>query len=202
MTELVVATQNKKKLEEIKELLKDLDLKITSLQDYPKAPGIEEDGRTFEHNAIKKAATIVLYTQKLVLGEDSGLEVKVLKNAPGVFSARFSGPQATDKKNNQKLLRCLKNIPFDQRQARYHCCAALVGPEGIIGVAKGSCSGVMALRSSGHHGFGYDPLFFLPQYQKTFGQLDPAIKSQISHRARALKKCRHLLKTYLESHQK
>src|SRR3989338_1187705 len=113
--ELVVATKNKKKLKEIKELMQDLNLKILSLENFPKAPKIIEDGKTFDQNAMKKAATIAIYTKKLTLGEDSGLEVKALKNKPGVYSSRFAGESATDKKNNLKLLRLLRGVPLKKR---------------------------------------------------------------------------------------
>jgi len=196
--ELIVATTNKGKLREIKDLLKDLPLMIRSLADFPDAPKIIEDGHTFIQNALKKAATIALYTGKLTLGEDSGLEVKALENKPGIYSARFSGPNATDKKNNQKLLRSLRGVPFDQRQARYRCSAALVDSEGIIDVVDRRCSGLITFRSKGKNGFGYDPLFFLPRYNKTFGELDPSIKAKISHRARALAKIKKSLQKYLK----
>ena len=199
MFELVVATKNKGKLSEIKDLLKDLDIKITSLIDYPDAPQIVEDGRTFAQNALKKAATIALYTRKLTLGEDSGLQVKALNNQPGIYSARFSGAGATDKKNNQKLLRLLRVVPPHRREARYRCYAALVNGRGIIHLASGSCSGVIASRSKGRNGFGYDPLFLVPSYQKTFGQLDPAVKARISHRAMALRKTRKILQQYFQN---
>jgi len=198
MKELVIATKNKGKLREIKELLKDFDLKITSLADYPDAPVIEEDGRTFNQNALKKAATIAMYTKKLTMGEDSGLQVRALGNKPGLYSARFAGEGATDRKNNLKLLRSLKNVPLKKRQARYRCSAALVDGKKIIDVVSGSCDGIIINRSRGHNGFGYDPLFLIPQYDKTFGELDSAIKSKISHRARALKKVKTVLKKYLK----
>ena len=194
MRELLVATQNKKKLEEIKDLLKDLDLKITSILDYPGLPAIEEDGESFSANSIKKAATIALYTKKLTLGEDSGLEVRALGNQPGIYSARFSGAGATDQKNNRKLLRMLKGVPWKKRQARYRCFAALVDGKRIIDVVGGSCRGWITFRSKGKNGFGYDPLFFIPQFQKTFGVLSPEIKAGISHRSRALKKIKAILK--------
>ena len=212
MTELIIATTNPGKLREIRELLKDLDLKITSLSDYPGAPKVEEDGKNFAQNALKKAATIALYTGKLTLGEDSGLEVKALGNKPGIYSARFSGATATDKKNNAKLLRSLRGVLLKKRQARYRCFAALVdgqpacpaerdllGRTGrrIIDVVSGSCAGFIALRGRGKNGFGYDPLFFLPRYNKTFGELDPAIKARISHRAKALSKVKKVLKKYI-----
>lgn len=237
MQELIIATTNPGKLREIRELLKDLNLKITSLSDYPDAPKVEEDGKNFAQNALKKAATIALYAGKLTLGEDSGLEVKVLDNKPGIYSARFSGTGATDKRNNAKLLRVLRGVPLRKRQARYRCFAALVdggaprieacGPvhcgiprggiptgtpsiphlkmgafrrrgKGVIDVVSGSCAGVIALKGKGNNGFGYDPLFFLPRCNKTFGELDPAIKAKISHRARALQKIKKVLRKYLQ----
>ncbi|MDD3374447.1 MAG: RdgB/HAM1 family non-canonical purine NTP pyrophosphatase [Candidatus Omnitrophica bacterium] len=200
MRELLIATNNQKKLKELKELLSDLPLRITSLKDYKNMPKIEEDGKTFSQNALKKASTISIYTKKLVMGEDSGLEVKALNNCPGVFSARFSGANATDKKNNLKLLRSLNKVPLKERQARYRCCVALTDQNGIVGVVSGSCSGIISLRSKGRNGFGYDPLFLISRYRKTFGELDPCIKSKISHRARALKKFKFIIKKYLESH--
>jgi len=195
--ELIVATTNQGKLREIKELLTDLHLTITSLTDYPDAPEIIEDGLTFSQNALKKAATIALYTRKLTLGEDSGLEVKALGNQPGIYSARFSEPNATDRKNNLKLLRSLHGLPLNCRQAQYHCSAALVDGEGIINVVSGRCTGVITHRPKGKNGFGYDPLFYIPRYNKTFGELEPSIKAKISHRARALAKIKKTLQSYL-----
>jgi XTP/dITP diphosphohydrolase len=175
-----------------------MDFTITSLADYPDAPEIVEDGMTFAQNAIKKAATIALYTGKLTLGEDSGLEVRALGNRPGIYSARFSGPGANDRKNNLKLLRSLRGVPIKQRQARYRCYAALVDGKRIVDVVNAQCGGLIAPRAKGGNGFGYDPLFFLPRYGKTFGELDPAIKAAISHRARAMKKIKHALRKYLK----
>ena len=197
MLELLIATRNQGKMWEIRDLLKDLPLKITSLDDYSDLPEIVEDGTTFADNALKKAATISQYTKKLVLGEDSGLEVKALRNRPGVYSARYSGDNATDKKNNLKLLRELRGVALRKRQARYRCFAALTDAKGIVAVVSGSCHGVIALRSAGGNGFGYDPLFFIPQFQKTFGQLDLSVKAQLSHRARAMKKVKKVLQGYL-----
>ena len=196
MKEIIVATKNQGKLREIRSLLEDLGFKVTSLSDYPQAPEIVEDGKTFAQNAIKKAVTIAFYTKKLVMGEDSGIEIKALQNRPGIYSARYSGENATDRKNNLKLLRELKNIPMAKRQARYRCFIALVDSKGFLKVISGSCSGLIAKRHFGKNGFGYDPLFFIPRYNKTFGELDPAIKAQISHRARALKKVKKVLQEY------
>ena len=199
MIELLVATRNQGKLREIKFLLRDFNLKITSLADYKNMPAIEEDGKTFQQNALKKATTMALYTKKLTLGEDSGLEVKALQNAPGVHSARYAGEKATDPKNNAKLLKALRGIPLKKRQARYRCVAALADGKRIVDVVSGSCNGVIALKAKGKNGFGYDPLFLIPKFTKTFGELDPAIKSTMSHRACALNKIKKSLKKYLRS---
>lgn len=199
MIELLIATKNPGKLREIRELLKDYPFKITSLADYPDAPEIVEDGKTFAQNALKKAATIALYTGKLTMGEDSGIQVKALHNRPGIYSARYSGPNATDEKNNRKMLRELKGIAMSKCQARYQCWVALVDKKGIIDVISGSCGGLIATEPRGANGFGYDPLFLIPRYGKTFGELDPSIKKAISHRARALKKLKKTLKKYLKA---
>ncbi len=198
MLELLIATKNQGKLREIRDLLKDLDIKITSLADYPNCPEIVEDGKTFAQNALKKAATIAMYKQKLVMGEDSGLEVKALGNRPGIYSARYSGAKATDRKNNLKLLRELKKVPLKKRQARYRCCAALVDAKGIVDVVSGSCSGIITTKHYGQNGFGYDPLFLIPKYGQTFGQLPLEVKAKMSHRAKALKKLRKALLKYLQ----
>ncbi len=197
MKELLIATRNKKKLEEIRDLLKGLNLKITSLADYKNLPEIEEDGKTFNANAIKKAATIAIFTKKLTMGEDSGLEVQALGNKPGIYSARYSGEGATDPKNNRKLLKALKGFPLKKRQARYRCSVALVDAKGLVDVVSGSCRGIIDTKEKGKNGFGYDPLFLIPQFQKTFGELPAEVKSKISHRARALKKFKRVIEKYL-----
>ena len=201
MLELVIATKNQGKLREIRELLQDFDVNVTSLADYPDAPEIIEDGKTFTQNAVKKATVIASYTGKLTIGEDSGLQVKALNNRPGVYSARYSGEGASDQKNNLKLLRELRGVALKKRQARYRCFVALADKGGLIDVVSGSCGGLIATRHFGKNGFGYDPLFFIPRYKKTFGELDPTIKAQMSHRANAFKKLQNILKArFLKSH--
>jgi len=197
MRELVVATKNKGKLREIKELLAGVNVIITSLADYPGAPEIIEDGATFQENALKKAVIIAAYTNQLTMGEDSGLEVEALNNAPGIYSARFSGENATDESNNQKLMAELKGVPLEKRGARYRCSIALVDDEETIGLVEGECSGVITTGARGTNGFGYDPYFLIPKYNKTFGELDPSIKAKMSHRAHALQALRQTLKEYL-----
>jgi XTP/dITP diphosphohydrolase len=196
--ELVVATKNKKKLQEIKEILKEADLKITSLADYPRVPGIIENGRTFKENAAKKARKIARFTGKLTLGEDSGLCVDALGGKPGIYSSRFSGRDKDDRKNNLKLLKLLGKLSPAKRKAHYCCAVALADKKGLVGVVEGKCYGSIGLRMKGTSGFGYDPLFISPGYKKTFAELGPRIKHQISHRFRALKKAKVLLATYLK----
>lgn len=197
--ELVVATRNKKKLQEIKDLLANLPLEVICLSDIPNAPVIEEDGKSFMENAIKKAATIAMFTKKLTLGEDSGLEVKALKKRPGIYSSRFSGKNANDKKNNLKLLRLLRNTPLKKRIAQYKCAVAIADAHKLVGVVQGSCKGLIGFRSKGKSGFGYDPLFIIPKYNKTFAQLGLEIKHKMSHRAKALQKAKKIILNYLET---
>lgn len=203
--ELVVATKNRKKLEEIKHILKGLNLKITSLENYPGAPKIIENGKTFRANAVKKATKIARFTKILTLGEDSGLCVEALGGLPGVYSARFAGRPAcrtgrnkSDLQNNLKLLRSLRGLPLSKRKAHYICAVAVADTSGLIDVVEGRCRGVIGFEFKGSHGFGYDPLFVIEKYKKTFAELGPRIKHKMSHRYLALVKIRHLLEKYIE----
>ena len=194
MKELIVASRNKGKVREIMELLAGLPYKVSSLLDYPHIPEIIEDGKTYRANALKKARAVALATGKMAMSDDSGIEVKALGNAPGIYSARFAGEGASEKARNQKLFAMLKNVPMAKRQARYRCVIALVDAKGQeLGVVQGTCGGYIATSEQGTNGFGFDPLFLLKRYNKTFGQLPPELKAKISHRARALKKFRLLL---------
>jgi XTP/dITP diphosphohydrolase len=197
--ELIVATQNKKKLQEIKDILSDLRFHIVSLADFPRIPRIVENGATFRENAIKKAVASARFYGRLSMGEDSGLCVNALKGAPGVRSARFSGADKSDEKNNAKLLRLLAGLPMKDRRAHYTCAVALADASGLIGVVEGRCSGRIAYEPAGTSGFGYDPLFMIPRYKKTFGQLGDKIKHTMSHRSRALSKFRRLIEKYIEN---
>ena len=195
--ELIVATKNKKKLLEIKTILKGLNLKIFSLLDLKQSIRIVENGKTFKENAIKKAVKVASLTGKLTLGEDSGLCVDYLKGAPGVRSSRFAGKNKSDAQNNQKLLRLLEGVSLGKRNAHYVCAVALADKDGLIKVVEGKCFGKIDFSCKGKNGFGYDPLFYLPKYKKTFGQLSEKIKHRISHRYHALKKARKIIKNYL-----
>jgi XTP/dITP diphosphohydrolase len=192
--ELIVASRNKGKVREIIELLSNLPYKVTSLLEYPHIPEIIEDGKTYRANALKKARAVALATGKMAISDDSGIEVKALGNAPGIYSARFAGEGASEKARNKKLFKMLKNVPMSKRQARYRCVIALVNAKGQeLGMVQGTCSGYVTTKDIGTNGFGFDSLFLLKRYNKTFGQLPPELKAKISHRARALKKFRLLL---------
>ncbi len=196
--ELIVATRNKKKLKEIRQIWKGLKIRLSSLEDYPSAPRIIEDGKTFKENAIKKAVKIARFSGKLAMGEDSGLCVDALGGEPGIYSSRFSGKDKSDLKNNLKLLRLLGDMPLKKRRAHYVCAVALADKDGVVGVVQGRCPGCIGFEMQGHAGFGYDPLFIVPAYKKTFAQLGERIKHKISHRRRALEKAKKILQKYIE----
>lgn len=194
-----MATKNKKKCEEIVAILKNLRLEISSLVDYARTPRIIENGKTFKENAIKKAVKIAHFSGKLTLGEDSGLCVNALGEAPGVKSARFSGKDKSDLKNNLKLLKLLGNLPQKKRGACYVCAVALADKNGLVGVVEGKCCGRIGVAQKGDFGFGYDPLFVIPKYNKSFAQLGAKIKYQMSHRFHALKKAKKIIEKYIEN---
>ncbi|MBT3182849.1 MAG: XTP/dITP diphosphatase [Deltaproteobacteria bacterium] len=191
--ELVLATGNEGKKVELIRLLSGLDITITSLSDYPEIPEIVEDGDTFELNAFKKAREVLKATGKWVLADDSGLVVDALGGAPGVRSARYAGNQGDYKGNNEKLLREMKDISDEKRQARFVCFMALVAPDGREWKAKGCCEGQIARDYAGNEGFGFDPLFFIPEKGKTMAELEMDEKNEISHRGRALQKITKIL---------
>jgi XTP/dITP diphosphohydrolase len=197
MTQLVVATRNRKKLAEIKEILKGIDLELLSLDSYQDAPQVLENGKSFQENAVKKAIKLARFTGRLCLGEDSGLCVDALGGAPGIYSARFSGRGKSDLKNNLKLLKLLKGLPLSKRKAHYSCAVALADKNGLVGMVEGSCSGLIAFEPKGSAGFGYDPLFYIPKYKKTFAQLGEKIKHTMSHRYHALKNAEQIIRKYI-----
>ena len=196
--ELVVATKNKKKLQEIKDILRGSDLKVSSLTDYINVPRILENGKSFKENAAKKAIKIAKFTKKLTLGEDSGLCVDTLGGAPGIYSSRFSGKDKSDDKNNAKLLKLLNGFALSKRKAHYTCAVAIADEHGLIEVVEGKCCGVIGFELKGSHGFGYDPLFVIPKYGKTFAELGEKIKHTMSHRYRALEKVKKIILKIIE----
>ncbi|NQT37781.1 MAG: non-canonical purine NTP pyrophosphatase [Planctomycetes bacterium] len=187
--QLVLGTANRKKAEELIRLLDAVGLEITTLADFPEAISVAEEGDTFAANAAAKAIGQARHLGRWVLAEDSGLAVDALDGAPGVFSARYSGPQATDESNNQKLLEALRDVGPQQRTAGYVCHATLSDPSGEIRAEiEAYCRGRILTEARGTHGFGYDPLFEVVEYHRSFGQLGPAVKGCLSHRGRAVRR--------------
>jgi len=195
---LVLATYNLDKKKEIEKLLSDLPIKILSLSDFPQLPKVEEKGKSFEENAVRKAIFYAKKTGFLCLSDDSGLIVEYLNGKPGVYSARFAGKNATYRKNNEKLLSLLKGVPYKKRKAKFVCCIALADKKGLIKIVKGTCSGRIAYEIRGKYGFGYDPVFIPLGYNKTFAELGEKIKNEISHRSRALRKIKRFMARYFE----
>jgi XTP/dITP diphosphohydrolase len=191
MAVLVLGTRNVKKRAELLEILADLGIELRDLTSYPNAPEVEEDGTTFEENARKKAVILSKALGEWVLGEDSGLVVPALKGRPGVYSARYAGKQGDDEANNNRLLAELAPLSDDARTAHYVCTAALADPAGEVkALVEGRCNGVIIKERRGAGGFGYDPLFLIPEYHKTFGELSATVKHALSHRGRALAQLR------------
>jgi XTP/dITP diphosphohydrolase len=191
MPRLVIGSRNKKKLVELQDLLGDLPIELSDLSPWPDLPDVEETGETFEANARLKATAYAKATGEWVLAEDSGLVVPALKGRPGVYSARFAGTHGDDAANNQKLLAELGPLPDDRRAAYYVCVAALTSPDGEVkAVAEGRCNGLIIKERRGGGGFGYDPLFLVPEFHQTFGELSLRVKQALSHRAKAITQLR------------
>ena len=195
---LVMATRNAGKVKELAQLLRDLNVRLLSLNDFPELPQIPEEGATFADNAAAKARAVARLTGLPALADDSGLEVAALGGRPGVFSARYAqdrtgGKTPTDEENWRKLLDELRDVPPDKRQARFVCEIALAFPHGRLVTTRGELVGAIAQEPRGSQGFGYDPVFWLPDYQATVAELDPAVKNRLSHRGRALQKLKEIL---------
>ncbi|MCC6511590.1 MAG: RdgB/HAM1 family non-canonical purine NTP pyrophosphatase [Pirellulaceae bacterium] len=185
---IVVGTNNRKKLIELRELLQPLGFQLQSLAETPGAISVEESGTTFMENARLKATVQAQHLGRWTIGEDSGLCVPALGGEPGVYSARYSGADATDESNNRKLLEKMADLTGDARRAYYVSTIALSDPSGQIHAqAQGECWGRILTDYRGTGGFGYDPLFEIPEYHRTFAELGLVVKSALSHRARALR---------------
>jgi XTP/dITP diphosphohydrolase len=195
----MLATTNKKKRQELQEILSGLPITFHTLDELKKVPRIVENGKSFQENAVKKAKGYARASGMLTLGEDSGLCVDALEGAPGIYSARFAGRAKDDAKNNAKLLRLLKDVKAKDRKAHYVCAVALADTQGLVGGVEGACHGRIAEAPQGEQGFGYDPIFSIPKFGKTFGQLGERIKHTMSHRYRALRKARPLIQKYIEN---
>ncbi|RXT14671.1 XTP/dITP diphosphatase [Ammoniphilus sp. CFH 90114] len=186
--QLVLATRNKGKVQELKAMLAGYDIEVMGLDQFLNCPEVEEDQDTFEGNAIKKAQTIAEFLQVPALADDSGLEVDALQGRPGVYSARFAGVDATDEDNNRKLLELMQGVPTGERSGRFRCVLALAVPGQATATWHGTCEGKIGITPRGTGGFGYDPLFFLPIEGKTMAEFTKEEKSKISHRGMAMRK--------------
>ncbi len=196
--EIVRATRNPDKKKELKRLLQGLGIKVVSLDKYPRCPNVKEGNRSFRENAIRKARSVSKFSARPALADDSGLEADALGGRPGVRSSRFAGAGATYADNNRKLLKMLSGKQAKQRGAQFRCAVAIYDYPKLVGVVEGKIRGRIARRPRGRYGFGYDPLFIVPRYAKTFAQLSPKLKNKISHRARALKAARRLIIKYFK----
>ncbi|MBW2082481.1 MAG: XTP/dITP diphosphatase [Deltaproteobacteria bacterium] len=185
---LVIATRNQGKVSEFKELLKDFDIEIKSLQDFGPLPEIQEDGETFEDNAVKKARFAARILGLPALADDSGLVVRALGGLPGVHSARYAGEHGDDLANNRKLLQAMKGIKY--REATFVCVIAIAVPRGPALLYEGTCNGIITEEITGTGGFGYDPVFYYPPLGKTFAEMTPEEKNRVSHRGKAMAELR------------
>lgn len=190
---MIFASRNEGKIKEIKAMFEDMGVMLLSLSNFPDLPEIEEDGETFFENAYKKAKTISNATGKMVLADDSGLEVNYLGGLPGVRSSRYSGDDATDEGNIKMLLDQLKNVPSEQRDASFRCVLVMYKPDGWFKTFEGYLHGKISEEPAGEGGFGYDPVFYITEKGLTVAQLPLTTKNRVSHRAMAVKKLKKWL---------
>lgn len=190
---LLIATGNSGKLRELKQLLASSGLEIIGLDQFNNPPKVVEDGRSFEENAVKKAVTLARFSACPTLADDSGLCVDALNGAPGIYSARYAGSGADDAANNARLLRELAGLERTERRAHFYCSIALAWPDGRFQTVNGRVDGFILDEPRGTEGFGYDPLFLVPEYGKTMAELSASVKNRISHRGQALQRILPLL---------
>ncbi|MCA0171671.1 XTP/dITP diphosphatase [Bacillus sp. RAR_GA_16] len=186
MRKLLIATQNEGKVKEFKRRFESDELSVLSLLDIEGAPDVAETGSTFAENAVLKAEAIMKLTNQPVIADDSGLVIDALDGDPGVYSARYAGPEKDDEANIDKVLTEMKNVPKEKRNASFHCLLAVAIPGQNTEIFSGTCNGMITYERSGSHGFGYDPIFYVPSYDKTMAELSPEEKNAISHRGQAL----------------
>jgi len=198
MRKLLVATHNAGKVREYRQLLTDLPLEVTYLDEEGVDFDVEETGKSFTENAVQKATAYAEATGLWTWADDSGLEVDALDGAPGIHSSRYAGPGTSDEDRYRKLLRELDGVPWEARTARFRCVVAITTPEGEVCSAPGRCEGIIGFEPRGSHGFGYDPVFFMPQFDCTMAELSPEVKNRISHRALAAREAKKLLREMLD----
>ncbi|HEY3991481.1 MAG TPA: XTP/dITP diphosphatase [Ktedonobacteraceae bacterium] len=196
MRTLLLATTNEHKLDEFRVIFRDLPFTLLSLRDVQIDMDVEETGTTFAENAILKAQAYAKAANMLTLADDSGIEIDALGGAPGVYSARFAGRDATYEERFRIIFERLHDVPSSERTARFRCAIALTEPSGYMRVVEGTIEGVIAEDARGENGFGYDPIFLVPEFGKTTAEMTPAEKNRISHRGRAAEAARHILESW------
>lgn len=200
MIRLLIATRNPGKLREYEQLLAGLPLSLTYLDGEGITQEVEESGETFADNATNKAKEYACLSGLLTLADDSGLEVDALGGEPGVHSARYAGPEANDEDRYRLLLERMEGVPWEERGARFRCVTAVAEPGGEVYTAEGTVEGIIALAPQGEYGFGYDPVFYVPEHDRTMAQLPPEVKNRISHRAVAAREIRGILERLVRRH--
>jgi XTP/dITP diphosphohydrolase len=198
MKDVIIATKNPGKAREFEEIFASRGITVRTLLDFPEIPEVEETGTTFEENAILKAESISRALNKMVIGDDSGLMVDALEGRPGIFSARYAGEPKNDENNTDKVLSELKGVPDEKRTARFYCALAISIPGQETKTVSGTCEGRILEERRGTNGFGYDPVFYVPEKRQSMAELSAAEKNQLSHRANALKKLDVVLDAILE----
>lgn len=194
MKRLIFATGNQNKMREIREILADLPVEILSMKEAGIEADIVEDGKTFEENAIIKAKAIMELTGELVLADDSGLEIDYLNKEPGIYSARYMGEDTSYRIKNASLIERLAGVPDEKRTARFVCAIAATFPDGTVKTTEGVIEGRIGYEERGENGFGYDPIFYVPEFGCTTAELSEEQKNAVSHRGKALEKMREILK--------
>ncbi|MBQ2288924.1 MAG: XTP/dITP diphosphatase [Lachnospiraceae bacterium] len=193
MNKLIFATSNQGKMKEIREILKDLDVEVLSLKEAGIEADIVEDGKTFEENALIKARTIRDLTGYMVLADDSGLEVDALNKEPGIYSARYMGEDTSYDIKNKNIIERLDGLAGDERSARFVCVIAAAFPDGTEETRRGTIEGQIGFEIAGENGFGYDPIFYIPEFGCTTAELSPEQKNEVSHRGKALRKMKEII---------
>lgn len=199
MKEVIIATKNPGKAREFEHIFASRGIEVKTLLDFPEIPEVEETGTTFEENAILKAEAVSHALNRMVIGDDSGLMVDALEGRPGIFSARYAGEQKNDQNNTNKVLAELENVPEEKRTARFYCALAVAVPGQKTSTVSGTCEGRILKEQRGTNGFGYDPVFYVPDKGLAMAELSADEKNKISHRANALKKLDSILDSILES---
>ena len=194
MQKLIFATGNQGKMKEIREILADMDVEILSMKEAGVDLDIQEDGVTFQENAIIKAKAVQEATGELTLADDSGLDIDYLNGEPGVYSARYMGEDTSYRIKNANLIKRLEGVPMEQRTARFVCVIAAAFPDGRVETARATIEGVIGYEERGQNGFGYDPIFYVPEYNCSTAELSPVQKNAISHRGKALRQMKEILK--------